>query len=229
MIRVALALLALSQNRDPEKIQYVRPSGQGYVPECTFSIGKSDQGRTIASVTGRGKSTLTVTARYDAMEALLEAEVVQVAGEDRKTATVGVSGGKATVKRAGKPDQEFDAPKGVIVTSAPDWTDAFLLCRLRDGSRAGKQEFPGLWIHPEQASQRLTFSVEKLGSVALEHKGEKLELDRLSIRLRGNSAYVAWADAKGRMIKLVSMPYKPGGSELVLEGFEETAASLKPE
>jgi hypothetical protein len=159
-----------------------------------------------------------VTARYDGAGGLVEAAAFTAEAR----ASVVVADGKARVKRPDAEAQEFDAPKGVIVTSAPDWTDTFRLCRLADRAKSGPQEFPGLWIHPTQPAQRLTFTIERTGEAAIEN----LKLDRYAIRLRGNSAYVAWADAKGRMIKLVS---KDGGTELYLEGFEAPAGSLKPE
>ena len=54
-------------------------------------------------------------------------------------------------------------------------------------------------------------------------------MERLSIRLRGNSPYVAWVDLAGRMIKLASLPFDAGSTVLVLEGFEDSAAALRPE
>lgn len=230
MIRVLAWVVCLAALQDEgETARYLRPSAKGKPTECTIKIQKSEKGWSIESVTGRGKSTLSVTARYDGAESLLEAAAVLATGEDRKECTVAVREGRATVRRHGKEAQEFDVPKGVIVTSAPDWTDVFLISRLRDRGKTGRQEFAGLWIHPEQPAQRLTFTAERLGTVTLAHGGKDLEVDRLSIRLRGNSEYVAWADALGRMIKLVSVPPKEGGTELVLEGFEEPAARLKVE
>lgn len=214
---------------DPEKIRYVRPAAKGWATECTFTIDRGDSGWTIRGVTERGRTSLTVTARHDAEDQLLEAQASLVEGDRRKAVTVAVEGGKAKVKREGQEPQEFDAPKGVIITSAPDWTDTLLLCRRYDRARGGKQEFAGLWIHPEQPAQRVTFTAERQGSASIEHGGKKLELERLAIRLRGDSTYVAWIDPEGRMVKLLSLPVKPGGSELVLEGFEASAAGLTPE
>jgi hypothetical protein len=147
----------------------------------------------------------------------------------KKTATVVVADGKAEVLRGALPDQDFDVPKGVIVTSAPDWTDTFLLCQRYDPLKGGKQSFPGLWIHPEQASQRLTFAIERIGDAAIEHAGKKQKLDHYTIRLRGNSAYAAWADAHGLMIKLVPLLFKEGATNwLVLDGYEKSTATLWP-
>ncbi len=220
-MRLALFPLLLCL-QGAETARYVRVTARGTAPECTFTTERSDAGWKITSVTGRA---LTVTARYDAAETLLEAEAALGA----KVAKVTVAGGKARVQRPDLEAQEFDVPAGVIVTSAPDWTDTFRICRLWDRKKGGKQEFPGLWIHPVQAAQRLTFTAEKAGAATLEHGGEKLELERLAIRIRGNSLYAAWTDPAGRMIKLVSMPFKETSTVLVLEGFETSAAALKPE
>lgn len=219
-----LAGLALLQGT--EQARYLRVTSRGTATECTFTTERSTAGWTIASVTGRA---LTVTARYDASGALLGAEAGLGSGDAKKTAVVTVTDGRARVQRPGLEAQEFGVPPGVIVTSAPDWTDTFRICRLWDRKKAGRQEFPGLWIHPVQPAQRLTFIAERTGGDSLDHEGRKLELERLSIRLRGNSAYVAWADPAGRMIKLVSLPFKEGSTVLVLEGFETSAAALKPE
>lgn len=116
---------------------------------------------------------------------------------------------------------------GVIVTSAPDWSDTFLLARGYDRKKGGKQEFPGLWIHPSQPTQVLRFSIEKVGSDTIVHEGKKIELDRCEIRIRGNSGYAAWIDATGRLIRLLPLTAKEGG--MVLEGFEQSAARLKPQ
>lgn len=209
-----------------ERARYLRPAGTGRATECDFTIRRSERGWEIASVTGRGPSALTVTARYDAANALEAAEAFIGSGETRKSVRVTPAAGKARVEIAGREPQEFDLPRGVIVTSAPDWTDTFLLCRLHDRTRAGPQEFPGLWIHPVQPVQRLTFSVEKVGGDLLKDGERTLELDRLTLRLRGNSRYLAWTDSNGRMIKLVSLPIKDGGTDLILEGFETSAARL---
>ncbi len=223
-ILTTLAGLALLQGT--EQARYLRVTSTGTATECTFTTERSGAGWTIASVTGRA---LTVTARYDASGTLLGAEAALGSGDAKKTAVVTVADGRARVQRPGLEAQEFDVPPGVIVTSAPDWTDTFRICRLWDRKKTGRQEFPGLWIHPVQPAQRPTFTAERTGGASLDHQGRKLELERLSIRLRGNSAYAAWADPEGRMIKLVSLPFKEGSTVLVLEGFEASAAALKPE
>ena len=133
--------------------------------------------------------------------------------------------GKATVERPGQKAQEFEVSPGVIVTSAPDWTDTFVLCRRYDRAKGGKQSFPGLWIHPEQAAHAPVFAIERTGEDKVEHAGKELKLGRYTIWLRGNSRYTAWADDAGRMIKLLPLPSKDGATNwLVLDGYEKSAA-----
>ena len=205
-----------------EQIRYFRPTPHGVVRECSFTIENREDGRTITSVTG----DLTVCARYDASDRLLEAEAKLSKGAASR---VIVSAGRAKVLRPDRDAQDFDVPAGVIVTSAPDWTDAFWICRLWDRERAGRREFPGLWIHPVQPAQRLTFTAERVGGAALSIGGTTLPLDRLSIRLRGNSEYLAWVDSAGRMIKLAARPANQGSAVLILEGYETASAALVPD
>lgn len=205
MTRLACLLLVACapQALPEEKAAYRR----GAALECTIAVRSGATGWSIESAT---RSTLTVQSRYNPQDMLLGAE----ASAGGKSVAVTVEGSIATVRRQEQQAQQFEVPGGVIVTSAPDWTDVFLLCRRYDRARGGKQEFPGLWIHPVQAAQRLTFTIEKTGHAA--------PFDRFSIVLRGNSRYTVWADEAGRMVKLVG-----GGTELVCEGFETPAANLK--
>jgi hypothetical protein len=146
-----------------------------------------------------------------------------------KSATVVVTDGKAKVKRDALPDQEFDVPQGVIVTSAPDWTDTFLLCQRFDRVKGGKQSFPGLWVHPQQQCQRVDFQIERIGEDAIETADKKQKIDRFSIWLRGKSEYMAWANADGIMIKLAPLPVPANPTNwLVLEGYEKSTLSLRP-
>src|SRR5262249_31535015 len=172
---------------------------------------------------------LTVLSRYDRRNRLLAAEANLESDGKKKSATVAADDGKAKVRRDGQPVQEFDISPGVIVTSAPDWTDAILMRRRYHAKGGGKQSFPGLWIHPEQACQSLTFAIDKLSEETIDHADMKLKLSRFTIWLRGNSSYAAWADDGGRMIKLVPLPYKENAANwLVLEGYEKAAANMWP-
>jgi hypothetical protein len=208
---------------------YLRPTAAAFTRECTFTIHREAASWKISSVTGRGQNQLTVEASYDKDNHLREASASLMEKETVRVGQVKVHDEKAAVQREGQPPQTFDVPPNVIVTSAPDWSDVFLMCQRYDQKKAGKQEFAALWIHPVQPAQRLTFSAEKAGSDTIEHDGKKVELVKLTLRIRGNSAYAAWADEAGRMIKLVPLPYKAEAKNwLVLEGYEKSTAELKP-
>ena len=208
---------------------YVRPSDRAFVLESEITV-ESRAGLFVESVTGRGKSKLTVSSRYDDRGRLTAAEVTLVSGDKNGTLSVTVAAGKATIRREGQPAQEVEVAPDAIVTSAPDWTDVFLLCRrCYDRKAGGKQSFGGLWIHPEQATQLPTFAIERTGGDTIDHAGKEQKLDRCTIWLRGNSTYVAWADEQGRLIKLVPLPYKEGAENgIVLEGYEKSASGLRP-
>jgi len=226
----ALLCAALDKPQETHTVRYLRLSAKAPATECTFTLRFSAAGAwEITSVTERGDTKMTVTARYDNGDHLRDAEAVLVKGDTKKACKVEVVGkakmkDKAKVKHEGQDAQEFEVPTSVIVTSAPDWSDTFFLCLRYDRTKAGKQEHAGLWIHPEQPAQRLTFSIEKQGIDHIEHAGEKFELDRVSIRIRGNSPYTGWIDAKGRMVKLMQTGTP---LELVLEGFEKSVGGLK--
>jgi hypothetical protein len=231
---VLLALSPLSFAAPPEekakeeKWHYLRPGPDRFVTECRFTLQQKD-GWTITSVTERGTTPLTLTTRYDREDRLQGAEASQTIKDRKTTVRVAVDGGKVKVQRDGQDAQEFEAPEGVVVTSAPDWTDTFLLCRRYDRKRGGKQEFAALWIHPVQPALRQTFTIERQGKDSVEHGGKKVELDRYVIHIRTNSAYVAWADSQGQMIKLAPLPFKPTAANwLVLEGYEKSVDRLAP-
>ncbi|MBI3822808.1 MAG: hypothetical protein HY289_09030 [Planctomycetes bacterium] len=225
----SLLLLLIAGADAVDNARYLRPATKAFEPECEVVLKKTKSGTTIESTTHRGKTKMTVTARYDDKDVLTTAETILFSGEQKKTARVTVTAGKAKVEREGQPALELDVPAGVIVTSAPDWTDTWLLCRRYDRTKTGKQEFPGLWIHPTDKCQRLTFAIERRGADTIEHDGKKQSLDRFTIWLRGNSSYAAWADAKGNMIKLVPLPYNENARNwLVLDGYEKSTAELRP-
>jgi hypothetical protein len=219
---------ARGEEAPKETVRYVRPAKGGFATECTFVIARDGKGWTITSRTDRGAVEMQVEARYDAEDRLTSARAALTGDGKTTTATVTLKGDKATVTRQGQQPQQFDVPKGTIVTSAPDWTDVFLLCRRCDPGRKGKQEFPALWIHPTQPAQRLTFSIERQGTDVTEHDGKKQELGRYRIHIRNNSAYAAWTDARGRMVRLIPLPAKGTTAGLTLEGYEKSAAGLRP-
>jgi hypothetical protein len=230
------AMLAISvawvcgQDASLETARYVRFAAAGFATECQFQITRHKDGWTITSRTDRGSTQMEIESRYDAQDRPITARAVLTNGGIQQTATVQVKDRKAIVSaRKGEPPVELDAPKGTVITSAPDWCDVFLLCRRYDAKRGGKQEFPGLWIHPTEAPRRLTFTIERQGTDSIDHAGKKIELGRYHIIIRNNSSYVAWADADGRMIRLIPLPFQKGSSGLTLEGFEKAASGLRPE
>ena len=227
---VVLAVGPVSSRADAprETVRYVRPAVNKFETECTFVLTRQETGWTITSTTERGAVKMEVETRYDAADRPTAARSVLTTDGKTQTATVQVKDGKATIRREGHEPAEFDAPQGTIVTSAPDWTDVFLLCRRYDRQRKGKQEFPALWIHPTQAPRRLTFAIEWQGTNPIEHDGKKTALDRFAIRIRNDSAYMAWTDAQGRMVRLIPLPYKESAPGLTLAGYEKSTAGLLP-
>lgn len=207
------AAFSIDDLRD-ETIQYLRPSGKGHVPEARFTVRQEKSGWTIESVTGRPEAQMAVSARYDAQDRLMSAEATLSRKAEKTTVAVEVAEGKAKVGR-----QEFDVPPGTIVTSAPDWTDIFLLCCKFERKNGGKQTFAGLWIHPVQPAQLLKFTIEREGQDEVKHDNKRIELARFRIHIRGPNPYTAWADDKGTLVKLM-----PGG--VVREGFEESTKEL---
>jgi hypothetical protein len=212
-----------------EIVRYLRPTANSFAPECTFTVTRATAGWTIASVTERSDTRLTVTARYDGQDRLTAADALLVHQQRQASASVLVAGGKVTVRKGAGEPQDFTVPAGLIVTSAPDWTDTFLLCRRYDRRRGGRQEFAGLWIHPTQAAQRLPFTIERDGTDRVEKDGKALDLERFTIRIRGPNGYVAWADTGGTMVRLIPLPNQEGApAGLVLKGYEQATQQLRP-
>jgi hypothetical protein len=218
----------LGQDADREEVRYTRPAAAMAVTECTFRITRQGKGWTITSRTERGAVQMEVEARYDAEDRLTAARATLKTSAGVQAVTVQVKDGKATIQRTGQQPVELDVPRGTIVTSAPDWSDVFLLCRRYDRSRQGKQDHPALWIHPTQPPQRLTFSIEWQGTDTIRHAGKAVELSRYRIRIRNNSAYAAWADARGRLVRLIPLAGKGTAPGMTLEGYERSAATLRP-
>lgn len=210
-----------------EKFRYLRPAGDKWETECEFVIDRNAEGWSISSSTFRGKTTLIVGASYDTKDHLRKAEITLKMGEEEAKSTIEVHQKVATVKSPNHERKEFEVSTGVVVTSAPDWTDTFLVCRRYDRAKGEKQEFPGLWVHPRQPTQQPTFTMVREGEDKVRHRDQELKLDRFRITLRPKSNYTAWTDSQGTMIRLVPLPYKaPGG--LVLAGYEPIVEALKP-
>lgn len=230
----ALAVLVFSTfgaAQTPTKAEYVflRPTGKEFVWECTFSLEPVQEGLSILSVTGRGKDRMEVRALYDSGHQPRKASATWLQANEKRTCALEAAEGKVTVTRPGAEPQSFAVAGPAIVTTAPDWSDLFLLCRRYNRKQGGKQTMTGLWIHPIQQAQKLTFTVERQGQDVVSKDGTKLTLDRFLIHIRGPNPYLAWADADGVLVKIQPLPYKEGASNwLVRQGWEGAAASLMP-
>lgn len=234
MSRLTLALIILlmsdtvvpGQPLPTGKLRYLRAAGDGWATECTFTIAKKGAGWSIAGVTDRGKLKLTLETRYRPND-VLEASVLTVLNGDKRLTAIAacLKEGVARVQLPEQPLKMVDVPRGVIVTSAPDWTDVLLLCERYDQAAGGKQTFPALWYHPEQGVQLLKLHIERQGHDTIQHRDRKLKLTQFAIHLRGNSAYAAWAAADGTMVRLMPLPAKgKQRSGLILEGYDKSGA-----
>src|SRR5262245_15039985 len=105
-----------------EKHGYLRLVQDRFQPECEFLLKSDATGWSIDSLTAQGRSELALHAEYRVDGALMKATVTLGNGVHSKKATVEVTGAKARVTRANEKPQEFQIQKGVIVTSARDWT-----------------------------------------------------------------------------------------------------------
>jgi hypothetical protein len=201
-----------------ENLRYLRAGDPDEPLESEIKIQHGNDGLAITSVTHRGASRLTLVVRFDSTSRLATARVMVGTEPDSQTAIAEHADGKARVTRHDGRVNVLDCPPGVIVTSAPDWTDAVLLVRRYDLERCGEQEFAGLWIHPRQEPLPVTFKVTHTGEDNVQVDDQRVHLDRLLIVLRGGSRYIAWRDDVGRMVRLV--PERSPHQGLVLDGWE---------
>lgn len=215
----------LRDGKESQVFTYVRQSEDGYRPETKVRIEPVDGGYRVISRTQRGNLSLTLTARFDACDELKEATVTTVKGPQKLTASAHVADGKARVDRAGKDPVVFDCPRGVIVTSAPDWTDAILAVHRWKPDGPRQQKFPGLWIHPTKAPLRLTFSLTREKTEAVTRQGRAVRLDRLRLELRGGSRYIVWRNPKGQLVRLI--PQGKPRQGIILSGWEKASRGLK--
>jgi hypothetical protein len=176
------------------------------------------RGYILRGVTNSGKQTLTLEATFGPGDELRASRVALRQDGQEKVATVAVEKGRARVTREGQAPQEFDVPAGVIVTSAPDWSDIALLGERYDRTAGGKQAFTALWIHPTQPAQRLQLTIERQGRFAI--RDGKLELTVFLIHLRNQSAYRAWAKDDGTLVRLAPLAAKGPRAGLFLKGYE---------
>lgn len=225
-------LLASGPDRRVESLTYLRPSGDTFVTEFTIEIRDTSAGRTITSTTQRGDQVLTLIADFNSDEELRTATVRVRSGKGEKAAQVEVRDGKARVSRAGSAVIELNCPPGVIVTSAPDWTDSVLAVRripraAGEALEASKRTFRGLWVHPAQEPLELHFPWTPVGSDIVLFRGSMQRLDRFLLMLRGGTRYVVWRGPDGNLVRLVPENSPRGG--IVLRGWETATRDLKLE
>jgi hypothetical protein len=215
------------KHESSEVIRYLRVSGSEFIKETEIRLVRTGESLVVTSITQRGEQTLTVTSRFDSNHALTNAKVSLRRGQRTQSAAVSVTNQTARVVRDGKETNELACPGGVIVTSAPDWTDSFMAVRRYDLNGSTTQTFPGLWIHPTSKPLELTIRLTRLGhdSVMLGQKTEKL--DRFLLVLRGGSRYVAWRNQQGQLVRLV--PAMKGSGGIVLTGWGLATRVLKPQ
>lgn len=206
-----------------EVFRYLRPAGKAFALEASITVHTRKDGWSIESVTGTAAKAMTIHAHHLAAGRLREARAVLAGEGGKKEARVEVKGDVAHVQGEEGKVQEFPVGDRTIVTSAPDWSDIFLLCRrFKPGSV--KEEFQGLWIHPTQKAQAIRFTIEKEGTDTVERDGKRITLNRYRIQIRGPAPYRAWANEAGILIKLVPASGKGG---LIREGWEGVWEELK--
>lgn len=188
-------------------------------------VGEARKGGLLVytSLTDRGRVKMTLTIRMDAKHRVRDAEAVLESGGAKKSAKAVFGDEGVVLTRDGK-KETLAVPPDAVVTTAPDWSDIFWVIRRYDRAKGGKQEFAGLWIHPVQATRKLTFTVEPEKDETIEDGGKKLALKRFRVVLR-SGAYLVWADSAGRVYKLMP-PGKPGAA-VVLSGYAKATQKLR--
>jgi hypothetical protein len=201
----------------PVPLRYVRSADDKIVTESEVTTTRDGDDTVIVSRTQRPDETMTLTLRQDKDGQLLSAEAVRESGKMKKTATLTVQGKTAQLKQGGITD--FLKGGGeLIVTSAPDWSDVFQLVRRYDAKKGGEQQFAGVWIHPDNPPQELTFTITNDDVETVKVKDKEVRLGRYKVKLRSGD-YIVWADAAKRVVKLTAVG--PKAKPVVLEGFED--------
>lgn len=215
-------LLSAADTEKSSTLRYLRPAGNRFVLESEVRITTAEKSTTYVSRTQRGEEKTTLTILYRAKGEVRVAEVVTENSRQSKTAQLDLTGPVAKLKRGGATDF-FKAPANPIVTTAPDWSDIFALVRRYDASRGGKQEFPGLWIHPRKPRLSLTFTIERRGTDKVTVKDKPIELTRYRVHLRSGD-YLVWARPDGVVCKLIAR--RAEAVPVVLEGYEKATRNL---
>jgi hypothetical protein len=220
-------LLVVAAGQPPadaaDSLRYVRPASDGWVLESEVRESRSADGILYESVTHRPGQKMTLKISYDAKRRVLAAETLLEAKQGKSAAKATFEKDTVRLVRDGK-EEVFKLSGEPVVTTAPDWSDIFLLIRRYDRARGGRQESTGFWFHPQQPARVLAFTVERLGDDTLLVKERRHSLGRYRVTLR-SGAYVVWADDTGRVWKLI-----PGGNPkaaVVLQGYEKATAELK--
>jgi hypothetical protein len=216
-------LLTAEDPSDTVKLRYLRPEGGKWVLESELTLQRRKDGRFYRSKTVRGKETMTLTVERDASEGLVKAEVVHDMNGTVTTATVTPHEGKLRFKR-GAFNEDFDLKDSVFFTTAPDWSDVVALVSLYDRKKGGKQEYPGMWVHPLRGALTPRYSIERVGEDQIKVDGVEQTLGRYKIRLRASTNTV-WAFASNRICKI--LPDGEKATPIVLEGYEEATKGLK--
>lgn len=224
LLLLGCLLLVAAEPQAPPALRYLRPAKDKFVLESLVTTQVGRDGTTYVSLTDRGAEKMTLTLRHGLDKRLTSAEVLQETAAGKKTATLTVKGNKAQLQR-GDDTETIDLVADPVVTTAPDWSDIFQLVRRYDGTKRGRQEFAGLWIHPSKPTLKLTFTIEPVGNDAVTVNNQPLMLERYQVRLR-SGAYLVWADSTRRVYKL--MPPGAKASPVVLEGYEEATRGLGP-
>jgi hypothetical protein len=213
---------------DALDLAYVGPDGADrwavrfHITRAPRQNGAAKDGYTLRGITTSGKQKLTLESVYGPGQMLRSSRVTLRNGDQEAAASVTVENGRARITRPGHKPQDFEAPAGVIVTSAPDWTDIAILCERYDRDKGGKQAFAALWIHPTQPAQFLQLTIERKGRLAI--RAGKLELTEFLIHLRNQSPYRAWATADGTLVRLAPLTGKSARAGLFQKGYETDPA-----
>lgn len=219
-------LFFLAAEEQLKTARYMRPAESGYRHETEVTLTQSEQGRSVSSVTRRGQTQLSLQSDFDGRGRLQRAKVTIDSGSGRQTAKAEYENGKVKVTRSNGRMDTLVCPSECIVTSAPDWTDAFMLMRRYDEKAGGEQRFDGLWIHPTRQPLRLTFAVTYEATDTVVLNGQRKSLKQFSIVLRNNSRYVAWRNSQRKLVRLVAAgQHRPA---IVLSGWEKATNSLLP-
>lgn len=205
-------------------LEYVRPAGDKFVLESAVTLRKTAEGFLYESVTHRPNVKMTLKLRFNAKQVLQTAELEQETDGGKLPAKVTFDKKTAMVTRPGQKGLQLNlAAEAVLATTAPDWSDIFLVLRRYDQKLGGKQEFVGVWFHPINPPGGRAFVVEELGKDAIAAGDKKLTLGRYRVQLR-SGAYLVWADAEGKVYKL--MPPGQPQSAVILKGQEKATAGL---